>query len=92
MRSYYSQLLAACSALLPFTTGSPFAPRLDKQYTETTNGVDYNVFEHAATGAKIQFVTNSGVCETTPGVVQHSGYFSIGTNMNMWYVLYHDRP
>ena len=35
------------------------------------------------TGAKIEFVTNSGICETTPGVNQYSGYLSVGTNMNM---------
>lgn len=45
----------------------------------------YNVFEHTATGAKIEFVNNSGICETTPGIKQHSGYLSVGTDMNMWF-------
>jgi hypothetical protein len=49
------------------------------------DGVVYNVFEHAATGAKIEFVNNSGICETTKGVNQYSGYLSVGTNMNMWF-------
>ena len=31
----------------------------------------------------IRFVTNSGVCETTPGVQQISGYLEVGTNMSM---------
>ena len=31
----------------------------------------------------IRFVTNSGVCETTPGVLQISGYLDIGKNMSM---------
>ena len=44
-------------------------------------GVEYTVFEHAATGATLSFVTNSGVCETTQGVNQYSGYLSIGVNM-----------
>ena len=33
--------------------------------------------------AKLRFVRNSGVCETTPGVEQLSGYIDIGTNMSM---------
>ena len=32
---------------------------------------------------KLRFVKNSGVCETTPGVNQMSGYIDIGTNMSM---------
>jgi hypothetical protein len=43
------------------------------------NGIKYKVFEHAATGSKTKIVSNSGICETTPGVNQHSGYFSVGT-------------
>lgn len=33
--------------------------------------------------AKLRFVRNSGVCETTPGVEQLSGYLDVGTNMSM---------
>lgn len=55
----------------------------DKRSFVTRNGVEYTVFEHAATGAKLEFVTNSGICETTKGVNQYSGYLSVGTNMNM---------
>lgn len=42
------------------------------------DGVDHNIFEHEATGAKLDFVKNSGICETTPGVNQYSGYVSVG--------------
>lgn len=31
----------------------------------------------------LRFVQNSGVCETTPGVNQMSGYIDFGTNMSM---------
>ena len=31
----------------------------------------------------LRFVRNSGVCETTPGVEQLSGYIDFGTNMSM---------
>ena len=38
----------------------------------------------------IRFVTNSGVCETTPGVHQISGYLEVGKNMSMASIsLYH---
>jgi hypothetical protein len=40
------------------------------------DGVNYTVFDHAAIITTI--VTNSGVCETTPGVNQYSGYISVG--------------
>lgn len=31
----------------------------------------------------LRYVENSGVCETTPGVQQFSGYVDVGTNMSM---------
>ncbi len=31
----------------------------------------------------LRFVSNSGVCETTPGVHQMSGYITVGNNMSM---------
>ncbi|KAJ7178167.1 alpha/beta-hydrolase [Mycena filopes] len=33
----------------------------------------------------LRFVNNSGICETTPGVHQMSGYVDIGTNMSIWF-------
>ena len=54
---------------------------VDRRSFQVKDGVEYTVFEHAATGATLSFVTNSGVCETTHGVNQYSGYLSVGTNM-----------
>lgn len=82
-----SALLAL--ALVTFTTATPVL--VDRRSFEVKNGVNYTVFEHADTGAKLSFVTNSGVCETTPGVNQYSGYFSVGTNMNMWFWFFEAR-
>ena len=31
----------------------------------------------------LRYVANSGICETTPGVTQYSGYIDVGTNMSM---------
>lgn len=89
MRSFVT-ILAAAVAFAGLTFAAPSA-KLDKRSFVERNGVTYNVFEHAATGARIEFVNNSGICETTPGVKQYSGYLSVGTNMNMWFwfVPYH---
>ena len=54
--------------------------RKDKRSFEECDSVTHTLFEHADTGIKIDFVTNSGICETTPGVNQYSGYFSVGTS------------
>ncbi|KAB5517385.1 Alpha/Beta hydrolase protein [Coniochaeta sp. 2T2.1] len=76
--------LPSLAAALPATSK-------DKRYTEVHEGTNYTVFEHAASGAKLSFVTNSGICETTPGVNQYSGYLSVGTNMNMWFWFFESR-
>ncbi|TRM57134.1 Alpha/Beta hydrolase protein [Schizophyllum amplum] len=39
----------------------------------------------------IRYVRDSGVCETTPGVGQMSGYIDIGTNMSMWFWFFESR-
>jgi len=66
----------------------PDSSSKDKRSFVERDGTNYTVFEHAATGVKMELVTNSGICETTPGVNQYSGYLSVGTNMNMWFWLY----
>lgn len=47
------------------------------------DGVERTIFEHEASGATIDFVTNSGICETTPGVNQYSGYVSVGSKFGI---------
>ncbi|TFK31316.1 alpha/beta-hydrolase [Crucibulum laeve] len=39
----------------------------------------------------LRFVSDSGVCETTPGVHQISGYIDVGTNMSMWFWFFESR-
>jgi len=41
------------------------------------NGVKRTLFEHESTGASLEYVTNSGICETTPGVNSYSGYIDL---------------
>ncbi|RKF56908.1 Carboxypeptidase S1 [Erysiphe neolycopersici] len=76
---------------LPVSAKTSLAQLKNKQSFYKENGVIRTVFEHEATGAKIDFVTNSGVCETTPGVNQYSGYLSVGTNENMWFWFFEAR-
>ena len=87
---FFNHVITPISLLIPFAVTSPVlnddAMPKDKRSFVERDGTNYTVFEHAATGAKIEFVTNSGICETTPGVNQYSGYLSVGTNMNMYLV------
>lgn len=76
--------LATAAAFAGLVTAAP-SIKHDRRSLVERDGVVYNVFEHAATGAKIEFVNNSGICETTKGVNQYSGYLSVGSNMNMWF-------
>lgn len=81
----FNILIGACLSLFgTLVSAAPLEPATkDKRSFVERDGVNFTVFEHAATGAKMEFVTNSGICETTPGVNQYSGYLSVGTNMNM---------
>ena len=81
----FPALLASATAFAGPSFAAPLASGKDKHSFVERDGVNYTVFEHAATGAKLEFVTNSGICETTAGVNQYSGYLSVGTNMNMWF-------
>ena len=53
-----------------------------RSYTHQ-DGVKRTLFQHEATGAAIYFVTNSGICETTPGVKQYSGYLNVGGKFDL---------
>lgn len=70
--------LVAC--LLPAVLAAPTTEgKKDKRSFELRDGVNHTVFYHAATDSTLAFVTNSGICETTPGVNQYSGYLTVGT-------------
>ncbi|KAH6647100.1 Alpha/Beta hydrolase protein [Truncatella angustata] len=90
-KSLTAWLLAASARLVLAAPSASLDFKIDKRYVEVRDDVTYNVFEHAATGTKMSFVNNSGICETTPGVNQYSGYLSVGTNMNMWFWFFEAR-
>jgi hypothetical protein len=64
----FSILLASVLSLLSQAT--PFA-------------VKHEFSSQIHDGVTLRFVNNSGICETTPGVHQMSGYVDIGTNMSI---------
>lgn len=77
--------------LTSLLTALPPVHAQNRQYNRLSNGIKYTVFEHAATNASVDYVTNSGICETTPGVTQYSGYLSVGNNMNMFFWFFEAR-
>ncbi|PMD30346.1 alpha/beta-hydrolase [Hyaloscypha variabilis F] len=55
------------------------------------DGIAHTIFEHEATGARLDYVSNSGICETTPGVAQHSGYLNVGGKENLFFWFFEAR-
>ncbi|KAH9954498.1 putative carboxypeptidase S1 [Lactifluus volemus] len=55
------------------------------------SAVKNDTFYHESTGTTMFLVTNSGICETTPGVKQVSGYLTVGDNMNMFFWFFEAR-
>ncbi|KAF1989946.1 putative carboxypeptidase S1 [Aulographum hederae CBS 113979] len=82
-------LATLATATISYAAPSPATGNLHS-FVER-DGVKFNIFKHAATGAQLEYVNNSGICETTPGVNQYSGYLSVGTNMNMWFWFFEAR-
>ncbi|KAH7084019.1 putative carboxypeptidase S1 [Paraphoma chrysanthemicola] len=85
-----------CLPLLvfPYLASCGFAHRTaahDKRSFVERAGVVYNVFEHGSTGARIEFIMDSSICEMTPGVKQYSGYLSVGNNLDMWFWFFEAR-
>ncbi|KAJ7650889.1 alpha/beta-hydrolase [Roridomyces roridus] len=72
-------ILAVGCSLLSLSHASPLAPA---KHTFTSVHQD---------GVSLRFVNNSGICETTPGVHQMSGYVDIGTGMSMWFWFFASR-
>ncbi|KAH6952759.1 hypothetical protein HG530_000637 [Fusarium avenaceum] len=63
----------------------------DSKQFRTLERHGLTAFQHAATNSKLEYVTNSGICETTPGVGQYSGYLSVGKNHSMWFWFFEAR-
>ena len=51
---------------------------------DTSVHVDTTLSSAATTPGKLRVVENSGVCETTPGVFQASGYGDLTSSESIW--------
>ncbi|KAK1977907.1 serine carboxypeptidase [Colletotrichum cereale] len=70
----------------------PKSYAVDRSYSLLSEaGTNFSVFEHAATNSRTRFVANSGICETTKGVKQYSGYFDVGNDENMFFWFFEAR-
>jgi hypothetical protein len=79
-------IFAVCQALGP----EPHRTE-DWSLTSERDRFTSTIFEHYETDSNLDFVSNSGVCETTPNVKQYSGYLNVGPNMNMWFWFFEAR-
>lgn len=68
----FTLLLGAFACTLARSASLPVTPRNPTVFSSQIHK-DVN----------ISFVSDSGVCETTPGVHQMSGYITVGKNMSM---------
>lgn len=91
-------LIPGIAALLSLASAAPHVARaaascVDKTSYAVRDGVNYTIFDSCSTGTHMEFVKNSGICETTPGVNQYSGYVSFGTNnsVNMFFWFFEAR-
>ena len=72
---------AACARQVPIVDGVVGGvPDFDKKILQADAAV--NTF--ATTPGKLRVVENSGVCETTPGVNQVSGYGDLTSSESLW--------
>ena len=62
--------------------GVPTTPRFHE--------ADTTIAPAATTPGKLRVVENSGVCETTPGVYQASGYGDLTSSESLWYAHHRD--
>ncbi|KAG7445250.1 alpha/beta-hydrolase [Guyanagaster necrorhizus] len=68
---------------------------LEANATPVSAGTDLTIHKRFASSilgdVQLHYVEDSGVCETTAGVHQVSGYIDVGTNMSMWFWFFEAR-
>ena len=76
---YFLSVWATLVAICTLTAASVGAVAVAQR-----DGPEYETFTSTTQpGVGLRFIRNSGVCETTPGVGQLSGYIDFGQNMSM---------
>ncbi|KAK1991260.1 peptidase S10, serine carboxypeptidase, partial [Colletotrichum falcatum] len=83
---------ALCLASVAVGLVMPKSYAVDRAYNLMSEaGTNLSVYEHAATNSRARFVENSGICETTKGVKQYSGYFDVGTDQHTFFWFFEAR-
>lgn len=84
MRQPASTLLLLVQAAHTSLVSEP--TNLPSNQKDTVNHTLYT-HTHPNTNSTLEFIHNSGICETIPGVDQYSGYLSVGKDggMNIWF-------
>ncbi|KAF8184810.1 alpha/beta-hydrolase [Pholiota molesta] len=81
-----TRFILLLASLLALTFWTVFATPVNESETRLTHFASTNNPD-----VSLRFVADSGVCETTPGVHQMSGYIDVGTNMSMWFWFFESR-
>ena len=90
MRCWFPCILfvAAAAIAKPTLDLHPDTNKNTRHIVTDDNGLAHTTFYYAPTDAKLDYVSDSGVCETTPGVHQHSGYVTVGKGMHMFFWMF----
>ncbi|KAF1815331.1 putative carboxypeptidase S1 [Eremomyces bilateralis CBS 781.70] len=89
-----SFLLPAFLLFVSLVSTAPPETEQNQGSTIETNGREYRVFQSTVTGARVEYVENSGVCEMMFGVTQYSGYIVLETPnqiKNIWFWFFASR-
>ena len=90
MLSKFVALLAGAALAVAAPTAETH-PLLKRSSYTTDDGVQHTVVTDKSSNATLDFVTNSGVCETTAGVNQYSGYLDVGNGLHMFFWFFEAR-
>jgi carboxypeptidase C (cathepsin A) len=91
MLAKFFVLLAGAVAALAAPAAEPAHPHLQRSSYVTEEGIKHTVVKDRMTNVTLNYVSNSGVCETTPGVNQYSGYLDVGNGLHMFFWFFEAR-
>ncbi|PCH44722.1 serine carboxypeptidase [Wolfiporia cocos MD-104 SS10] len=89
----FATALLGAASVVPVLGGQVPAPDgvWGAAYSYPKVNVESQLKQSATTPGKLRVTENSGVCETTPGVYQASGYGDIASNESIWFWFFEAR-